>query len=142
MPFRLVAITKKWDKILDTIKGESTNSNMNIRLGSALLDKKKVIKTGCNRNDRSQWHGITMPGVHAEMSATHSISPYTRPKKYRRLRGFAPQISNEHITRRSRSCIARLQQCPECISEKCPKGGKELQRILSESKKKIRYCGM
>jgi len=63
----------------------SNNSNMVIRLGSALLEKGKIIKTGCNRNDRSQWHGITMPGIHAEMNVTHSISPYSRPKNYRRL---------------------------------------------------------
>lgn len=85
MGFRKITISNKWERILNEVQNASDNSNMVIRLGSALLEKGRVIKTGCNRNDRSQWHGITMPGVHAEMSVTHSISPYNRPKNYRRL---------------------------------------------------------
>lgn len=83
--FRRIIISNKWEKILNEVHNASKNSNMGIRLGSALLHRGKIIKTGYNRNDRSQWHGITMPGVHAEMSVTHSISPHNRPKTYRRL---------------------------------------------------------
>lgn len=72
-------------KILEDVKNASEGSNMGIRLGSALLQKGRIIKTGCNRNDRSQWGKITFPGIHAEVSVTHSISPHSRPKTYRRL---------------------------------------------------------
>lgn len=85
MVFRHIKISNKWMRILSDVQNESTNSNMGIRLGSALIEKGKIVNKGCNRNDRSQWHGITMPGIHAEMSATKSISPYSRPKNYRRL---------------------------------------------------------
>lgn len=85
MGFRCITISNKWRRILNEVQNASNNSNMGFRLGSALLERGKIIKTGCNRNDRSQWHGITMPGIHAEMSVTHSISPYTHPPTYHRL---------------------------------------------------------
>lgn len=83
--FHIVSLSKKWNKILDEVYDASLHSNMNIRLGSVLLEKGKIIKSGYNSNTRSAWHGITMPGIHAEMKATHHISPYTRPPMYRRL---------------------------------------------------------
>jgi deoxycytidylate deaminase len=87
MSFRPVTISNKWAKILGEVQDVSNNSNMGTRLGSALLEKGRVIKTGYNHADRCQWHGITMPCIHAEMSVTHSISPYNRPQNYRRLWG-------------------------------------------------------
>lgn len=83
--FHIVSLSKKWVKILEDVYEASLQSNMVIKLGSVLLEKGKIIKTGYNINTRSAWHGVLMPGVHAEMKATHSISPYTKPQLYRRL---------------------------------------------------------
>jgi len=96
MSFRPVLISKKWEKILEEAKDSSEKSNMTIRLGSVLLEKGKIIKSGYNHNNRSQWHGVTMPGIHAEMHVTHSISPYTRPPSYRRLWSSRGTEINQH----------------------------------------------
>ena len=85
MVFKEIIISNKWGKILDTIYSESINSNMDIRLGCGLMENNKLIYKGHNRNDRSRWCGVTMPGIHAEMNATRTISPLGKPKGYCRL---------------------------------------------------------
>ena len=116
--FHIVSLSKKWNKILEEVHEVSLQSNMTIRLGSVLLEKGKIIKSGCNSNTRSAWHGITMPGIHAEMKATHHISPYTRPPTYRRLWSSSELESsnssdNKSITNpissTARKCYQQLQ---------------------------------
>ena len=80
MTFHPVTIGNKWKKILEKVYDTSNNSNMDIKLGSALLYGGKIVNTGTNINNRTQWNGISMPCVHAEMSAVNSISYRCRYK--------------------------------------------------------------
>jgi deoxycytidylate deaminase len=73
-----VKISNKWERILNAVQHASSKSKMRVRHGSALIRKGKVIHTGYNHNDRSQWHGTTVPAIHAEMQAINGL----RHKKF------------------------------------------------------------
>lgn len=71
--------------VLSQVKNASAASNMSITLGSALLERGRIVSTGYNYNNRSQWRGITVPAIHAEMHATRLLTPRYRPINYSKL---------------------------------------------------------
>jgi tRNA(Arg) A34 adenosine deaminase TadA len=91
--FNLVTPSLLWQRLLNKVKDVSQQSTMDNKLGCLLLKNRKVISAGYNRNNRSHFHGLCTPSVHAEMDALHCIAPLGKPYAYSNLwssAGFEP----------------------------------------------------